>query len=214
MSTTIDHAFPDVLAPRPASGPVDAVVRVPGSKSITNRALLVAALADGDSELVGALHSDDTRYMAAALNALGVAVERDPSGNRFRVRGGGGHLPGRPGRPLRRQRRHRDALPDGGPAARPRRLPHRRRAADAPAPDRAAAPGAARSRRRRSRASWAPAARRSSSAAAGLPGGRARMAGDQSSQYFTALLLVGALRRATGSRSRWSASWSRSPTCR
>ena len=46
-------------------GPVDAVVTVPGSKSLTNRALLVAALAEGDSTLTGCLFSDDTQYMLA-----------------------------------------------------------------------------------------------------------------------------------------------------
>ena len=64
-----EPSLPDPLPIRPVAGPIDAVVRIPGSKSITNRALLVAALADGPSELTGALHSDDTRYMAAALNA-------------------------------------------------------------------------------------------------------------------------------------------------
>jgi 3-phosphoshikimate 1-carboxyvinyltransferase len=47
---------------------------VPGSKSITNRALLLAALADGKSELEGVLESDDTRHMRAALEALGISV--------------------------------------------------------------------------------------------------------------------------------------------
>ena len=48
--------------------------RVPGSKSITNRALPLAALADGKSVLTGVLESDDTRHMRAALEGLGVAV--------------------------------------------------------------------------------------------------------------------------------------------
>ena len=48
--------------------------RVPGSKSITNRALILAALADGESELRGVLESDDTRHMRAALEAIGVAA--------------------------------------------------------------------------------------------------------------------------------------------
>jgi 3-phosphoshikimate 1-carboxyvinyltransferase len=52
----------------------DAVVRVPGSKSITNRALVVAALADGESELVDPLQSDDTQVMLEALSALGCAI--------------------------------------------------------------------------------------------------------------------------------------------
>jgi 3-phosphoshikimate 1-carboxyvinyltransferase len=54
--------------------PVGATVTVPGSKSITNRALLLAALADGPSTLRGPLDSRDTRLMAAALRALGSDV--------------------------------------------------------------------------------------------------------------------------------------------
>ena len=90
ISTTIDRGYPPALAPRQAAGPLDATVTVPGSKSITNRALIAAALADGPSELVGALHCDDTRYMAAALNALGVTVESDEANACFRNEGGGG----------------------------------------------------------------------------------------------------------------------------
>ena len=58
-----------------ATAPVKAVVTVPGSKSITNRALVLAALADGPSVLRGALVSRDTELMAAALRSLGVAVD-------------------------------------------------------------------------------------------------------------------------------------------
>jgi 3-phosphoshikimate 1-carboxyvinyltransferase len=61
----------------PVSRPLDAVVRLPGSKSITNRALLVAALADGTSRLTGVLDADDTAAMAACLAASGVRIERD-----------------------------------------------------------------------------------------------------------------------------------------
>src|SRR5205814_235479 len=52
---------------RPLAGPLDATLTLPGSKSLTNRALVIAALADGDSVLRGALDSDDTRHMATAL---------------------------------------------------------------------------------------------------------------------------------------------------
>jgi len=55
--------------------PVRATVRVPGSKSITNRALVLAALADGPSRLRGALVSRDTELMASALRSLGCTVE-------------------------------------------------------------------------------------------------------------------------------------------
>lgn len=77
----------------PLGRPVDGTVIVPGSKSITNRALPIAALARGKSELTGALFSDDTRYMAEALNQLGVRVEADESNNTFSVAGGDGTFP-------------------------------------------------------------------------------------------------------------------------
>jgi 3-phosphoshikimate 1-carboxyvinyltransferase len=70
---------------------------LPGSKSITNRALLLAALAPGESRLSGALKSDDTRYMAEALRAMGVTVE-EPDAERFTVRGDGRLRP--PAQPL------------------------------------------------------------------------------------------------------------------
>jgi 3-phosphoshikimate 1-carboxyvinyltransferase len=81
--------LPDPLPIEPR-GPLDARVRVPGSKSVTNRALLAAALATGESELVGALASDDTDVMIASLSALGCAV--DASGDPWRVSGRGGRL--------------------------------------------------------------------------------------------------------------------------
>lgn len=61
-------------APR-ARHPVDAVVSLPGSKSLTNRALVLAAIADGPSVVWRALRSRDTTLMAAALTALGSAVD-------------------------------------------------------------------------------------------------------------------------------------------
>jgi 3-phosphoshikimate 1-carboxyvinyltransferase len=64
----------DWPAPR-ATGPVDAVVSLPGSKSLTNRALVLAALADGPSVVRRALASRDTLLMAAALTGLGSAVD-------------------------------------------------------------------------------------------------------------------------------------------
>ncbi|HXQ24256.1 MAG TPA: 3-phosphoshikimate 1-carboxyvinyltransferase [Candidatus Acidoferrales bacterium] len=77
----------------PLTHPPDCDVQVPGSKSITNRALLIAALADGESTLDGALFSDDTRYMAEAWQRLGVTVQADAAANRFVVTGGGGVIP-------------------------------------------------------------------------------------------------------------------------
>ena len=64
------------LWPAPvARAPVDARVELPGSKSLTNRALVLAALADGPSVVRRALRSRDTELMAAALTALGSRVD-------------------------------------------------------------------------------------------------------------------------------------------
>lgn len=77
----------------PLGRPLDVDVEVPGSKSYTNRAFVLAALADGTSHLSGALFSDDTLYMAEALRQLGVAVEADPERKTFQVAGSGGCVP-------------------------------------------------------------------------------------------------------------------------
>ena len=58
-----------------AIGPVTGVLSVPGSKSISNRALLLAALSDGPSKLTGLLLARDTKLMIAALQALGIKIE-------------------------------------------------------------------------------------------------------------------------------------------
>jgi 3-phosphoshikimate 1-carboxyvinyltransferase len=71
MNTHLPEPWPAPTAP----GPVVAEVRLPGSKSLTNRALVLAALADGPSTVRGALRSRDTELMAGALTALGVGVD-------------------------------------------------------------------------------------------------------------------------------------------
>ncbi|MBT8208010.1 MAG: 3-phosphoshikimate 1-carboxyvinyltransferase, partial [Acidimicrobiia bacterium] len=71
-------------------GPVRGTIRPPGSKSITNRAFLVAALADGESRLEGWLDADDTQAMRTALSALG--AELAPEGSTMVVRGRSGRL--------------------------------------------------------------------------------------------------------------------------
>jgi 3-phosphoshikimate 1-carboxyvinyltransferase len=76
----------------PLQKPVDADVEVVGSKSYTNRALVLAALAHGQSTLSGALFSDDTRYMAGALRALGVPVLADETRKTLEVEGAEGHV--------------------------------------------------------------------------------------------------------------------------
>ena len=63
----------------------------PGSKSLTNRALLLAALADGESTIRNCLAADDTQRMLEALAALGVELQQD--GTTCRVRGGAGIFP-------------------------------------------------------------------------------------------------------------------------
>jgi 3-phosphoshikimate 1-carboxyvinyltransferase len=72
--------------------------RVPGSKSITNRALVLAALAEGESRLEGVLHSDDTRHMREGLEALGIRIE-DEGPTTLVVHGGRSRLR-RPDKPL------------------------------------------------------------------------------------------------------------------
>ena len=70
-----------------------AVVRMPGSKSLTNRALLVAALAEGETRLTNALFSDDSIYFAEALQQLGFSVRLDPKQQEMSVTGLGGRIP-------------------------------------------------------------------------------------------------------------------------
>jgi 3-phosphoshikimate 1-carboxyvinyltransferase len=86
--------YPDEITITPWAGPLPrARVRVPGSKSLTNRALIVAALADGPSTLAGALDSDDTRVMVDSLQRLGIVVEHDPAAATIRLAGCGGRIP-------------------------------------------------------------------------------------------------------------------------
>lgn len=85
-------AVPDPL-PLVPTGPVDLEIRVPGSKSLTNRALAVAALADGVSELTGALVAEDRAVMVDGLRALGIEVAG--AGEALSVHGAGGRIPAR-----------------------------------------------------------------------------------------------------------------------
>ncbi|HEY3952053.1 MAG TPA: 3-phosphoshikimate 1-carboxyvinyltransferase [Streptosporangiaceae bacterium] len=63
-----------------ATGPVQARLRLPGSKSITNRALVLAALADAGTTITGPLRARDTELMAGALRALGAVIDEVPGG--------------------------------------------------------------------------------------------------------------------------------------
>lgn len=99
--------IPDLIEIVPLKEPVHADITVPGSKSITNRALILAALAEGGVVLQGALWSEDTQIMTEALQKLGfeIHVEADPGefcNRTITVKGLGGRIPkaGAPGRPL------------------------------------------------------------------------------------------------------------------
>lgn len=83
----------DSIAIQPVTHPIDATIELPGSKSYSNRALLIAALAEGPSVISQALFSDDTRYMHGALSALGIQVESDEASERYTVLGDGGRIP-------------------------------------------------------------------------------------------------------------------------
>lgn len=84
--------MPDSLSLTPC-GPVRGSIRPPGSKSITNRALVCAALAEGVSTLSGALDSEDTHVMIDSLRRLGIPVERKAGGGQLLVSGCGGKIP-------------------------------------------------------------------------------------------------------------------------
>jgi 3-phosphoshikimate 1-carboxyvinyltransferase len=87
--------FPERLEVAPLGRPVDAEVAVPGSKSVTNRALLVAALADGVSTIKNPLFSDDPYYLMESLARLGFDVRADREAGEVRITGLAGEIPRR-----------------------------------------------------------------------------------------------------------------------
>ena len=82
----------DPIVIQPAK-PFDLTLAPPGSKSLTNRALLIAALADGPTVLDGVLFADDTRRMLEALQTLGFELDIDEDAKRVTVTGQGGNFP-------------------------------------------------------------------------------------------------------------------------
>jgi len=91
-------ALPDLIEIVPLTRPVRAEITVPGSKSITNRALILAALADGEVKLKGALWSEDTQIMVKCLQDLGYLVnvvpdKEEPCNRTITVAGQGGVVP-------------------------------------------------------------------------------------------------------------------------
>ncbi|GEP56951.1 3-phosphoshikimate 1-carboxyvinyltransferase [Reyranella soli] len=99
--------LPDLIEIVPLKSPQDSTVILPGSKSITNRALILAALARGTVVLRGALWSEDTQAMVECLERLGFAVQvssdpAEPANRTLTVQGHGGTIPnaGTPAQPL------------------------------------------------------------------------------------------------------------------
>ena len=91
-------SLPDLIEIVPLDKPVQAEITVPGSKSITNRALALAALADGVTTLRGALWSEDTQVMVDCLQRLGFDVNVEPGPDEIcnraiTVHGFGGRIP-------------------------------------------------------------------------------------------------------------------------
>lgn len=84
------HEFLEI---QPKVGEIDASIRPPGSKSISNRALLFAAIAKGRSMLSGVLESDDTRVMIESLGRLGLELQIDPRSHRISLNGCQGKFP-------------------------------------------------------------------------------------------------------------------------
>lgn len=178
-----------VLELAPVSRPVVGTVNIPGSKSITNRALLIAALAEGESTLTGALFSDDTQYMAAALNMLGIRVVGDEQAESFVVQGCGGQIPadsaelflGNSGTSVRFLTA---AVALGLGIYRLDGVPRMRERPIAPLLDALNQLGVEATSEE---GTGCPPVK---VVANGLPGGTATVAGDQSSQYFTGLLMA------------------------
>lgn len=173
----------------PTNRPINATVTLPGSKSYTNRALIIAALADGTSTLRQALFSDDTLYMAEALRQLGIPVSADETASTYVVAGKGGDIP-----------KDRAELFVGLSGTSARFLT----ALAALGNGRYCVDGVARMRERPMQPLFESIHQLGGAihslhgnaclpieiAGRGLRGGTAHMAGDQSSQYFSALLMV------------------------
>jgi 3-phosphoshikimate 1-carboxyvinyltransferase len=187
---TLHRTYPPRLPIRPAEQPVDAIVRLPGSKSLTNRALVLAALADGVSVLEGALLSEDSWVMVDSLRRLGIPVDVDEPAERMIVQGKGGTLPatraelfvGNSGTTARfltamTALGHGEYLIDGVPRMRERPIQ--------PLLDALAQLGV---QAESLLGTGCPPVRVRSH---GLAGGTIRLRGDISSQYLSALLMIG-----------------------
>lgn len=83
----------DSLLIKPFRSPARGLAQVPGSKSITNRALILAALAEGETLLTGALFSRDTLILIKALRSLGFLIKDDSAARTIRIKGEAGKIP-------------------------------------------------------------------------------------------------------------------------
>ena len=182
----------DALEVAPLTRPPDLTIRVPGSKSITNRALVAAALADGESRLSGVLVADDTSAMVEALRRLDVAVALDEGAATAVVAGTAGRLPARPVTLDARQsgttaRFLAPLLALGTGAYRLDGSPQLRARPMGPTLGALTGLGA------RVEAVGEPDRLPVTIGGGGLRGGRVALAGDVSSQFLSGLLLVGTL---------------------
>ena len=85
--------YADPLPIKPYTRPVSGTVEVPGSKSITNRMLVMACMGTNPVTLTGALFSEDSEHMVESLRKLGFEIDLDESNNSIRVVGTGGGIP-------------------------------------------------------------------------------------------------------------------------
>ena len=97
MDTDSTISLSSALRVHPVTDGIDGTVALPGSKSITNRALLMASLASGRSLLRNVLDCEDSRYMVEALGNLGVFVSWDTGRSEVEIQGAGGPYPRRDG---------------------------------------------------------------------------------------------------------------------
>ncbi len=85
--------FPDEIEILPLHEPIDAEIQVPGSKSVTNRALIAAALSDGPSEIKNPLISDDSYWLLDSLTKIGIPTHTDQDKNSVQIQGQRGIIP-------------------------------------------------------------------------------------------------------------------------
>ena len=179
--------LPSSLYITPINHALNATVRVPGSKSLTNRALLIASLANGTTHLTNALFSDDSRYFAKALQTLGFDVQLDEANFSMTLTGMGGKIPatkaelfiGNAGTAARFLSAfltlgHGEYILDGEPRMRER-------------PIRDLVDSLAQLGAKLEPTNDCPPVKISAN---GLPGGKTTIAGDISSQFLSALLMV------------------------